>query len=556
MQSSVQHSCRHSRRLPPSPSRDHSSTSTYPHPHHISPSSPPSLIQQYSLVNDVLPLPTLTLYVPLQAPWFCSVALGVQAGHILRDSCEGSWAFLGRFHGHKAQTRFEMVPSSLDDLQTSDGRPIVLQVSCWDECVSVITTRRQGGQSAVLHGCSLEWRNTLLSGGKKRKRTRGAPDDGTPDRQWRDRLVCSSHRRGKMPAKPLASSFTEWEGSLISLASSSSSSLPSSRADSPLPDLAPPPPAGPAPSARFDGATSLGNSEEAMVDTSAPVSASIPASPDEPNPNPLPSSRHAGAPRPLDLSPGPHSLAHYLRRSELSPPGSPASLSSFASAPNHRLPGWGRGRSQSSTSTNGSTSGSGDHHGGASALVMPSMRIDHPSPAGAGTRTSSSTVSDVRDDVARLLVLGRTSEERRALVRLLAEGDMSSDADDLSASLLSTRLSERSSRHASGGDDDSEEDLEELAQRTAHASFWHPRVRHFDGAELADSLLARLERTEALLNPEYPTTQSMADLITLKMKGELEACLMLFSARTSFPFATRTPHDTLTIAARCSSPSR
>ncbi|KAM0752396.1 hypothetical protein T439DRAFT_207158 [Meredithblackwellia eburnea MCA 4105] len=231
----------------------------------------------------------------------------------------------------------------------------------------------------------------------------------------------------------------------------------------------------------------------------------------------------------------------------------------------HTHTGWARGRSRSSTSVSATDSSTADPPL-SSGLVMPSMRLPSAPPAThrhhhhhhhreivqlSKNNLASFIDKDVySDDYSRILILGKSSEDRRALASILSQSptDLHSgggaqqglgggphSTTDLSCSLLSsTRLSERSRNSSTRNvlllDHDLENCLEEYGRDAPTANLWLPRLRHPEPLELRDRLRAPLEKLEALLNPSYPTTQSLADLATLKLRGELEACLVLLSS--------------------------
>ncbi|KAL8276831.1 hypothetical protein RQP46_010762 [Phenoliferia psychrophenolica] len=71
--------------------------------------------------------------------------------------------------------------------------------------------------------------------------------------------------------------------------------------------------------------------------------------------------------------------------------------------------------------------------------------------------------------------------------------------------------------------------FEDLPIGAPNATFSVPG-RLADQSELVRALERPLERLEAFLNPEYPSTLGLADLVSSQLAGEFEACLMLFSA--------------------------
>lgn len=288
---------------------------------------------------------------------------------------------------------------------------------------------------------------------------------------------------------------SSWDGSLVSLHSSTYSTRPSSPAEARDPSTDPTSIAPLVPTLPI--AHSLSNSSESLPASSQPSSSPSPphATPSTPPPI-LPSlpSSHPNPPIPLDP---PHPLASFLLAS-LSPPTSPTSLASFSRSESIE-PGSPRSRGRSSTN------GSGRGRDGE--LVMPSMRLDSP--------------RRERREWARVLLLGKTGEERRGLARLLGErGD-----GGMEESFWLGRLGERG--RGEGGEGAM---LEELKYATGTMAFYHPA----SGVEidaLASAFLVPLERMEAMLDSTFPSTQSLANLVTEGARDELEACLFLFSSR-------------------------
>ncbi|KAI5480010.1 hypothetical protein MNV49_001975 [Pseudohyphozyma bogoriensis] len=304
---------------------------------------------------------------------------------------------------------------------------------------------------------------------------------------------------------------------------------------------------------RSDGATSLQNSQEEISShlagstSSAQSSSSTPAAVLDESPSP----HNSAAPPPpapasvdspplvplvdtkdvdsIDLTanragpadPPPPSFS-LVSSPSMSAPSSPLSHASFDS-PRHPGRVWSH-RQRSSTNGSSSRSTTGSDEAGGGGFVMPSMRVDD------GDVHHDKATSE-NNSVKLLILGGRSPADRKTLARLLG-GRAMSDADtDLSMSLLSARLSERSrnsSRHTLSGD--LEDMVEELPSHSSSAIFFHPNHHRVDAADLASRLAAPLEELEGLLNPNYPTTQRLAELVANNTKEEIEACLMLFSS--------------------------
>lgn len=240
----------------------------------------------------------------------------------------------------------------------------------------------------------------------------------------------------------------------------------------------------------------------------------------------------------------PHPLASFLSSSEVehpfpsptflaSPPMAPMSSSSVEGSPELRGQHWEDSRS---CSHGGSTSGEGSGaEGGHHQLVMPSMRLPPPE--------SHSEDQQMRSKGgrphSRLLLAGRTRDERDELARLLGGREGGSRRDtELSFSFLSTRLSDKSrnSSHQTLSTD-WDELIEEMHFRADSTTFYQPRSSSAGGVsssgamELAAMLQAGLEGKERFIDGTYPSTQSLADFVGKGLDGELEGALMLFSSR-------------------------
>ncbi|GAA5821496.1 hypothetical protein JCM3770_000599 [Rhodotorula araucariae] len=270
------------------------------------------------------------------------------------------------------------------------------------------------------------------------------------------------------------------------------------------------------------------------------------------------------------LDPHPHPLTSFLlAEHSLSPPASPTAsatssfpasrtrLSSAASGAvaggdpairsrsNRRRP---RGRARaSSVSSTASTDGSAraerasevsssedDRHAGG--LVMPSLHLggnvgDHANAAGEDGRG------------VKVLVLGKTREDRRTLATLLARDDdlrrtpsggSLAAATDMSFSFLSMLPS---TRPASSGNsappkhgDGMQAVFEPLVPSSAPVALYHLARQVTGTDQLLDELTRPLERLEAKLNRAYPTTTGLEELVQAAGCGEFEACLFLFSS--------------------------
>ncbi|GAA5924649.1 hypothetical protein JCM1841_006376 [Sporobolomyces salmonicolor] len=369
-----------------------------------------------------------------------------------------------------------------------------------------------------------------------------------------------------------------WDGSLVSLNSSISSSgsasprlqsrAPSTRslADS----VSLPPPA----------ALSSSSPEHSPLRASPRASppASLALGPMEPSgtttPHSDPSSTCPSPPplQPASSSPSalpsdkPHPLASILL-ADLSPPGSPTSLSSFprssrvsscGASASGQAGRSGRGRTRARRGSAGSmanTDGSAhtsdeagmssaEEGGGGSGggLVMPSLTFDSAA-AAAGVEARETE----HGPNIRLLVLGKTSEDRRTLATLLSSDDdlhqtssgrSATGGTDMSYSFFSTQRSDRS-RATSAQSVDQEQgpsQLEdsrlfvELGSCGSTITLFHHATEGFNTAALTGSLLRPLEQLEAKLNRTYPSTESLSSLVAAVGCGDFDACLFLCSS--------------------------
>ncbi|KAM0787602.1 hypothetical protein ACM66B_003670 [Microbotryomycetes sp. NB124-2] len=170
-------------------------------------------------------------------------------------------------------------------------------------------------------------------------------------------------------------------------------------------------------------------------------------------------------------------------------------------------------------------------------LLMPSMRIGHTAHESARTWSRSGSHTNVfalstatqAIEPAKVLIVGKTSENRATLANLL---DSAQDGSDhMSMSFVSTQFSERSrtsSRHVLS--DELDDLLVELSGHSDYATFVHPPSSSTTARELQDVLQAPLERLEAVINRSYPSTSRLLDVALRAGSGEIEACLMLMSS--------------------------
>ncbi|BGO99411.1 hypothetical protein NBRC10513v2_003508 [Rhodotorula toruloides] len=282
--------------------------------------------------------------------------------------------------------------------------------------------------------------------------------------------------------------------------------------------------------------------------------------------HPTPTSTPIAPPRDTDTPAAsepqqPHPLASFLLAEySLSPPASPTtSVSSFPGSRTRlssaagevgtrsrsgragRGRGHGRTGSVSSTvSTYGSAHEEGgssedDHHAGAAGLVMPSLHLGRP----ALSNSSRGATEDRPARRAKVLVLGRTADERRTLARLgpndddlqrVTSGASVGGATDMSFSFLSTKTPSQPEARPRSPPADSDGPFERISSsQDSSVGLYHP-ADSLEGDELLDVLACPLEQLEAKLNREYPSTTGICQLVEAVGCGDLEACMYLFSA--------------------------
>ena len=236
----------------------------------------------------------------------------------------------------------------------------------------------------------------------------------------------------------------------------------------------------------------------------------------------------------IDLTPTSSTLAELIL-THISPPGSPASLSSAPSrsrtdsiddSSDEEL-SWSsdpeRERSRGLGSTGRSGTGNGNSRRRQEAeLVMPSMHLlspgefdsDERDPAALGPRT-------------RILLVGRSEEERSMLARLLLAKQLSS-TDDLSQSIISHFDSTRS-----GSNESTSCTIEgaELIGEGDGTMLFQPANTAMSGDELAEILERPYQRLERMLNPSFPSTVGLENHVNSLVNEEIDSCLMLFSSR-------------------------
>jgi hypothetical protein len=158
---------------------------------------------------------------------------------------------------------------------------------------------------------------------------------------------------------------------------------------------------------------------------------------------------------------------------------------------------------------------------------MPSITLHQRQPS------SATVAAEPSQPRSRILILGKTKNERLALGRLLAHdfGRAPNSASDMDASFLSTRPSEASSDCAV-----SDKWVSAMAEPSSHATFWHPSATAVNNpAQFVDWLGRPLEALEAMINRAYPPTDGLGRLVGSALEDDFAGALFLFSAREYGP---------------------
>jgi hypothetical protein len=152
---------------------------------------------------------------------------------------------------------------------------------------------------------------------------------------------------------------------------------------------------------------------------------------------------------------------------------------------------------------------------------------------------------------ARVLVLGKTADERKTLATLLSldidsqhgtSNNSNGDGTDMSYSFLSTRRSEASSSSGPSQTPPSSatfgrgafEPLPTSADSSSSSvELYHPSsAAEQDPTRTLNALLQSLEQLEVKLASDYPTTDGLVSLVEKAGCGDFEAAFVLFSSRT------------------------
>lgn len=204
---------------------------------------------------------------------------------------------------------------------------------------------------------------------------------------------------------------------------------------------------------------------------------------------------------------------------------------------------------------------------------MPSMSLGRARLASAGTRLTNGEIPGKSHPMhpTRILLLGKTAQDRSTLAHHLLEDEVSSDRSpaeqgdgdvpSMTASFLSTdsgaRFSDRSRSRSSSGRNllvevgkDEEVGIEEqqgpweLLGRRRGVSLLQPPAELLSDDRTRQALLTPLEKMESQLNSYYPSSSGLAQLV---MDGAdramLDCCLVLMSSRTSIDRCDLTTTD-------------
>lgn len=386
--------------------------------------------------------------------------------------------------------------------------------------------------------------------------------------------MTSGLREGACPSRadlasspPMDRSWESWDGSIISIrsiqsvdSSQSASSPPNARAftarslEDSDEERRPAQAAGGSDAELNRGTEGIHTFGDAQEPSTSPATDTI--SPHRGTPASTPIALPHAADAPAANEPEePHPLASLLlAEHSLSPPASPTtSVSSFpgsrtrlSSAAGERAsrsrPGRGRahGRTGSASSTV-STDGSAHEEGGSSEddqarLVMPSLHLGRP----ALSNSSGGEKEERPARQAKVLLLGRTADERRTLATLVAHDEdlqrVTSAASvaattDMSFSFLSTKPPTRPAPRPQTPPVDSAGSFERISSSLDSPVVLYQTKDGVEGEHLLANLARPLERLEAKLNREYPSTTGICQLVESAGCGEFEACLYFFSAR-------------------------
>ncbi|GEM07554.1 hypothetical protein Rt10032_c03g1571 [Rhodotorula toruloides] len=139
----------------------------------------------------------------------------------------------------------------------------------------------------------------------------------------------------------------------------------------------------------------------------------------------------------------------------------------------------------------------------------------------------------------RVLVLGKTADERVTLAKLVSNGGdlqrVSSGASvagttDMSFSFLSTKSLGQPAARQRPPPLDSDNSFERISSSHNSSVILYQAKDNLEGHALLAELARPLERLEVMLNREYPSTTGISHLVEALGCGDFEACLYLFSA--------------------------
>ncbi|BGP31724.1 hypothetical protein JCM10296v2_003498 [Rhodotorula toruloides] len=166
---------------------------------------------------------------------------------------------------------------------------------------------------------------------------------------------------------------------------------------------------------------------------------------------------------------------------------------------------------------------------------MPSLHLGQP----ALSNSSRGATEERPVRQAKVLVLGKTADERRPLAMLLSNDDdlqrltsgaSVAGATDMSFSFLSTKPRSQPEARPRSPPADSNGLFDRISSSQHSSVVLYQPSNSLEGEKLLAELARTLERLEAKLNREYPSTTGICQLVEAAGCGDFEACLYLFSA--------------------------
>lgn len=192
-----------------------------------------------------------------------------------------------------------------------------------------------------------------------------------------------------------------------------------------------------------------------------------------------------------------------------------------------------------------------DLEGASHNLLMPSMRISHnqraterPYRRNLSVQTDLSRLDISQRKCSRILILGKTCEQRATLAKLLDDllvsetggGDDASSLageTDMSASFCSAPVNDRfrDTGRALDAPELASGIFSYLSSHTTHCKFAQISSENIPTNEIVQHLTTALEHMESMINPNYPPCAGLLQLIEEHGVGEFDAALLLMSSR-------------------------